>query len=290
MHRRKEKTFLFPKQQWIQENGPVGNAYQLTLFPTREGEIYTVYIEDRSYNLYTLPADGTDWQPISDLSSLLPDTPYETVSMAKSNDILYIVVSHDFNVPNENELFASRDGGKTWASVGRCPAGEVVGFEEMNDRFYLALEEHEIFVSEDIGKTWTAVDKGPKGEVHNLKVIQNTLFATTSTGLYYLDGDSWQRLQFPAPEAKKIVSFAGTENHLYVLAEFDWRNVGPQERTWWLFRSTDKGQSWTDITPKNASLIMGSEPFEDLPQATLVAAKDTVLVIGWRRCCGGSLN
>ncbi len=271
------EDIVAPKQQWIQENGPVGSGHVMTLFSTPEGEIYTVYDEGWKDILYKLPADGTEWQHVSDISSLQPDIPYDAVSMTKWNDTLYVVVSHD----NENELFASMDDGETWVSFGKCPAGWVNGFEVLDDRFYLALE-HEIFVSEDIGKTWNVVDDGLKGEVNTLEVIQNTLFATTSTGLYHLDGDSWQRLQFPAPEAKKIVSFAGTENHLYVLAEFDWRNVESLERTWWLFRSTNKGQSWTDITPKNASLIMGSEPFEDLPQATLVAAKNTVLVISWR--------
>lgn len=275
-----EKGVSVPKQQWIQENSPVGSGELMTLLPTPEGEIYIVYNEGRSFKLSKLPVDGTEWQHVSDLSSLLPDTPYDTVSMVQWNDTLYVVVSHDFNEPNENELFASMDGGETWVSFGRCPAGWIVGFEEMNDTFYLALE-NKIFVSEDIGKTWNVVDGGLTGEVNTLKVIQNTLFAATSTGLYHLDGGSWQRLQFPVHEAKKIVSFVGTENHLYVLGEWDWKNVGPQDRTWWLFRSTDKGQSWTDITPTNALPIMGSEPFKDLPEATLVAAKNTLLLIGW---------
>ncbi len=274
-----------PKQQWVQENSPVGSGHLMTLFPTREGKIYIVYNEGRNFNLYKLPVDGTEWQHISDISSLLPDTPYDIVSMAKSNDILYIVVTHDGR-HNPNELYGSRDGGKTWSSVGRCPDGWVVGFEVTDDRFYLAIES-QIFVSKDTGKTWSVLDEELLiGEVNILEVIRNMLFAATSTGLYRLDGDSWQRLEFPIPvpipQVKTIVSFAGTENNLYALTAWDWQNVGPQERTWGLFRSTDKGQSWTDITPKNASLIMGPEPFEDEPQATLVAVKNTVLVIGWR--------
>ena len=269
-----------PKQQWVQENSPVGSGHLMTLFPTPEGKIYIVYNEGRNFNLYKLPVDGTEWQPVCDISSLLPDTLYDAVSMAESNDILYIVLTLDGR-QYSNELYGSMDDGETWDSFGRCPAGWVVGFEVMDDSFYLALE-HEIFVSEDIGKTWNVVDEGLTGEVSTLKVIQNTLFAATNTGLYHLDGGSWQRLQFPVHEAKKIVSFVGTENYLYVLGEWDWKNFGPQERTWWLFRSTDKGQSWTDITPTNALPIMGPEPFDKEPHATLVAVKNTLLVIGSR--------
>ncbi len=274
-----EEGVSVPKQQWVQENSPVGSGHLMTLFPTPEGEIYIVYDEGWEDILYKLPIDGTEWQPVCDISSLLPDTLYDAVSMVKSNDMIYIVLTLDGR--HSNELYGSLDDGETWVSFGKCPAGSVVGFEVLDDRFYLALE-HEIFVSENIGKTWNVVDEGLAGEVSTLKVIQNTLFAATNTGLYHLDGDSWQRLQFPVNEAKKIVSFVGTENHLYVLGEWDWKNVGPQERTWWLFRSTDKGQSWTDITPTNASPIMGPEVFENEPHATLVAVKNTLLLIGWR--------
>ncbi len=278
------EDIVAPKQQWIQESGPVGSGYLRTLFSTQEGEIYVFNSEGRSNILYRLPVDGTEWQYLTDFSSLQLDMPYDAVSMAKSNDILYIVLTLDGR-HSPNELYGSRDGGKTWSSLGRCPDGWVVGFEVMDDRFYLAFENN-TFVSADTGKTWTAVDVGLKGEVNTLKVIQNMLFAATDTGLYHLDGDSWQRLQFPIPvpipQVKTIVSLAGTENYLYALTAWDWQNVGPQVQTWGLFRSTNKGQSWTDITPTNALPIMGPEPFDDEPQATLVAVKNTLLLIGWR--------
>ena len=264
-----------PKKEWIQENGPVGHGHLLTHFPTHEGEIYIVYNEGRDYKLYKLPVGKTEFQYISDITSN-PDTFFDSVFMAKWNNTLYFVGSAD----ELNELFASSDDGVTWGSIGRCPEGWGVGFEELDDRFYLALE-YKIFVSDDIGKTWNIVDERLTGEVSTLKTIQNTLFAATSTGLYHLEDGNWQRMQFSIPEAKIILSFVGTEKNLYVLAARAWQDVGPQERTWWLFRSTDKGQSWTDITPTNALPIMGSEPFEDLPQATLVAEKNTVLLIGW---------
>ena len=264
-----------PKQEWIQENGPVGHGHLVTHFPTPEGEIYIVYNEGRDYRLYKLPVGQTEFQHISDITTN-PDTYFDSVFMAKWNNTFYFVGSNELN-----ELFASTDDGVTWVSVGRCPEGWVVGFEELDDRFYLALE-NKIFVSDDIGMKWNVVDEGLTGEVSTLKVIQNTLFAATSTGLYHLEDGNWQRMQFPIPEAKKILSFVGTEKNLYVLTAWEWQNFGPQNRTWWLFRSTDKGQSWTDITPTNVLPIMGPEPLDKEPDATLVTGKSTVLLVGRR--------
>ncbi len=273
----KGEDIAVPKRQWIQENGPVGSGHLMTQFPTPEGEIYIVY-EEGNFKLYKLPVDGTEWQYVSDISSLLQDIRYGTVYMSKWNGTLYLVALND----DFNELYASTDDGETWVSVGRCSAGRVVGFEAMNDRFYLAYE-NSIFVSKDTGKTWSNLDLDVRliGEVKTLNIIQNMPLAATDGGLYHIDGDSWQRLQFPIAEAKAVVSFTGTEDNLYALTTWDWENIGPQNQTWWLFRSTDKGQSWTDITPTNASPIMGNEPSEDLPEATLVAVKNKVLLIGW---------
>ena len=71
---------------------------------------------------------------------------------------------------------------------------------------------------------------------------------------------------------------------LYAKAALDWDKVdGPalrqmsrgQKRSWWIFRSTDKGESWTDITPTNAWPIMGHNP-----DVVLAAVGQTILVIG----------
>ena len=276
-----------PKQQWIQRNAPVGSGLYMDLFQTKDGEIY-FFSNERNDKLYKMHAEGNEWKQVSDITSLQLE---EFNNLFMVNDTLYIVLTKylsgaDYSRIYAPELYCSSDGGETWVSVGKCPEGRIVGFEALDDRFYLAFE-NQIYVSKDTGKTWTVFDEGLTGEVNTLKVIQNMPLAATNEGLYHIDGDSSQRL-LPIDEAKKVIAITGTENNLYVLTEWDWENVGAEEqndelpeRTWWLFRSTDKGQSWTDITPTNAAPIMGAEPFEDLPQATLVAVKNTVLLIGW---------
>ena len=277
-----------PKQQWIQRNAPVGSGHSMTLFQTKEGDIQLFRDEGWSKILYRLSVDGSEWIQVSDIASLQAEHDIDFL-MVELNNTLYTVLDYyhqdgDFNRIFVNKLYRSSDGGKTWSLVGRCPEGHVADFEVIDDRFYLIVEE-KIFVSSDIGKTWSVLDVGLPWKVSTLKVIQNMLFAATDRGLYHIDGESLQRLQFPIDEVKKVTevtSIAGTENSLYALTVSDWEHVGPDERTWWLYRSTDKGQSWTDISPTNVLPIMGDEPFEDRPEATLVAVNNTVLLIGWR--------
>ena len=61
----------------------------------------------------------------------------------------------------------------------------------------------------------------------------------------------------------------------------DFSNDNNIRQFWGLYRSTDKGKSWTEITPKNAHSILGNEPFQYEPLASLVAKENTVLLIGW---------
>ena len=269
------------KQQWIQRNAPVGSGHNITLFQTQDGKIY-FFSDGRGGKLYKMQAERNEWKQVSDLTSLQAE---DFNKFLMVNDTLYVVFTRYRRAADRSriyspEIYCSRDSGETWVSVGKCPDGWVVGFEAIDDRFYLAIED-KIFVSKDTGKSWSVLDVKLTGEVNTLKVIQNMLLAATDEGLYHIEGDSSQRLHFPITEAKKVTSITGTENNIYAVTEWDWKNVGPQDRTWWLFWSTDKGQSWTDITPTNASPIMGDERFKISPEATLVAVKNTVLLIGW---------
>ncbi len=250
-----------PKQKWIQGNTPAIGFWVRTLFPTAEGEIYSV---DGGGTIYKLPINGTEWQQVNDISSLLNES--LSVPMVKLNDTLYVVTS--------NELFASTDGGKTLLPVSKCPAGRVVGLVTMDDTFYLGLENN-VYRSIDAGVNWTEMSNGLTGRINTLEGIQDTLFAATDKGLYRLNVNDWERLQLPVPEQEPegIGSFAGTENTLYVMAKLNLvsRNI----RSWWILRSTDKGNTWTDISPNNAWPFTGSAP-----SVILTAAGKTVLAIG----------
>ena len=250
------------KQQWIQRNGPETGISMSTLFYTSEGEIYFIH---PSNTILKLPVDRSELQTVKDVSDL-GEASDDEIPLAELNDKLYTVLS--------DELYSSTDGGKTWLSVGKCPEGNVTKLVIADETFYLAHEE-QIFRSTDLGKTWTTVDIGMTGRINAMKANHNILFAATATGFYRLKVDNWQRLQFPVEGADNFNSLAITENNIYVQAELHWRKDDFQKQTWWLFRSTDNGDSWTDITPPNAW-----QTIEHRPLLTTLAMGKTVLLIG----------
>ena len=262
------------KQQWVQAK-PARGTWLTTVFSTPEGELYVV---DGDVNMHKLSADGKKWQHISDMRSL--DTNWAAKSLAaKWKDTFYVVPS--------DQLFASTDGGVTWdlrySWQEEKKYWNPVELVLTDQAFYLAFE-NGIFRSEDGGKTWEAINDGLTGEIESIVALRNTvhlgsspIFAGTKDGLHRLEGDGWQRLELPVP-AKVIRAVAATEKRLYVSVELHWDQIDlqkadrEQQRTWWMFRSSDFGNSWEDITPTNAWPIKGGAPW-----IQLVAVGETLL-------------
>ncbi|MCY3741922.1 MAG: sigma-70 family RNA polymerase sigma factor [Candidatus Poribacteria bacterium] len=257
-----------PKQQWIQA-GPIKGSKAEGLLATSEGELYTF----ADMQVYKLEADGKEGRHIFDFRSLLNSRP-PTAPLAKWKDTLYIILA--------NELLASKDDGQTWDLVHALPDRhyDAIGLILTERAFYAAFE-NGIFRSEDNGKTWQAINDGlmmgDMGYIRSIVNMQDTLFAGTSNGLYRLNADSWQRVAFSV-SVGRIRSLAATKNKLYVAAEMsdaDPRAVSRgQQQAWWIFRSTDLGNSWDDITPTNAWAVKGWPPF-----VKLIAAGDTLLAM-----------
>ena len=257
-----------PKQQWIQA-GPIKGSAAKGLFVTPEGELYTF----ADMQIYKLEADGKEGRHLFDFRSLV-DSRAPAAPITKWKGSLYITLAR--------ELLASKDDGETWDLVHAFPDSHYfsVGLILTEQAFYVAFEDG-IFRSEDNGKTWNAINNGlmieDMGGIRSIVNIQDTLFAATRHGLYRLSADSWQRVEFPV-SVGRIRSAAATEDKLYVAAEMsdtDPRKVSRgQQRAWSIFRSTDLGNSWTDITPTNAWPPEGRPPF-----VKLIAAGDTLLAM-----------
>ena len=265
-----DQTQVSVQQQWIGVR-ELGGTPVMTLFPASEGELYIV---SGKGNIYKLPAHRGAWQHVKNVNSLV-DNWKGKAPMMEWHNTLYIVLS--------NELFASTNNGETWRSVGNCPKGNTVGLLVRNDMFYLAYE-NGIFRSDDIGKTWVPMNDGLTGKINALNAIENILFAGTDTGLYRFNGTSWQLIQFPESQAVRIQAMASGDNTLYVAAGVDFRKLdggtlqqifGGHKRSWWIFRSTDNGRSWTEITPTNVWPILGH-----LPPIVLVATEKILLILG----------
>ncbi len=262
-----------PKRQWIQSEPIVGSGVE-GLFATEEGELYTVH----DAHIYKWQDDRTGWQQVSgdirDYHDKLTEIHgLNKVPIAKWNNILYIVL--------ENLFLASKDGGKTWEIVHSWTDGARIPRElVLTEQAFWVIFYNGAFRSEDKGKTWKNVnDELPEGYIF-LVAMENKVFSGTYTGLYRWNTGSWQRIEFPVPEAIVVTSAAGTKDRLYVMAslgpDLDYKAAQEgRQRTWWIFRSTDSGNSWEDITPTNAWPVKGWPP-----DIQLLAAGETLLLMG----------
>ena len=256
-----------PKQQWIQAQ-PVKGSDANGFLATSDGEFYA----SADLQIHKLEADGNRWQHLFDFTPLIRVLP-PNIPIAKWENTLYVTLANDF--------LASKDDGKTWDLVNTLPDGHylAIGLILTEEAFYAAFDTG-IFRSEDNGKTWQAINDGLMigvGDIGSIVNIQDTLFVGTGNGLYRLSADSWQRVEFPV-SVGRIRSAAATEEKLYVVAEMagtDPRKVSRGlQRAWSIFRSTDLGSSWDDITPTNAWAVKGWPPF-----VKLIAAGDTLLAM-----------
>ena len=258
-----------PKQEWIQAE-PLKGSDATALSITSDGELYTVADE----GIYKMESDGKAWQQITDINALGVNY-MRAALIEKWNDTLYLSVS--------NTLLASKDDGKTWELVHALPVDYglfAFDLELTEQAFYIILSDYTAFRSEDLGKTWKAMNVVGFPENPNAMVVfQDTLFAGTHNGLYRLKDNNWESVEFPAPVGE-ILSIATTEGKIYVAAKFNQGRTSSQRvrqgqaRGWWIFRSTDSGDSWDDITPTNAWQVMGLPP-----EIKLIATGETLLAM-----------
>ena len=264
---------------WIQMNEPGVRRSVNVLSATSENTLYTV-IGDES--IYKLPAGEAAWQLVN--ADFLRQDTHGTIPIAERDGTLYIIPS--------DELFASTDGGVTWHSMGPCPKGYTQELIITEDTFYLCLSEG-IFQSNDAGNSWKALSSGLDSRlkehagIGSLRICRGTLFAGTSLGIYRLDAGIWKHLRLPVDDIVRANALVGSEDQLYVAISVNIlegpgtpeENFKPlwdgEKRSWWILRSADGGDSWTDITPADPSNLMGI-----LPRITLLAAGETLLVIG----------
>ena len=264
---------------WIQTNEPGIRHPVNNLSVTAEKVLYAV-IGDKS--IYKLPAGEEAWQLVN--ADFPRQDSHDNSPIVAHNDTLYIVSSH--------ELFASTDDGATWHSIGPCPEGHVRELMITEETFYLCLDIG-IFQSDDAGNSWTDISNNldsrsiEQSGIHTLRMGPDKLFTGTSFGVYRLKADSWEHLQLPVDDIVDVNALVVSEDHLYVAVAVNilagdgtpeenfkrlWKS---EERSWWIFRSSDGGDSWTDITPADTSLLIGV-----LPRMTLIAAGETLLLIG----------
>ena len=256
-----------PKQQWIQSEPVIGSKVD-SIHATPHGELYVI---DRNLNIYKLQGDGKGWQHIYDVSSLNTRL-HPSIPIATWKNTIYILTS--------NQFYSSSDSGKSWDLIYTWQNAFTPLNLILTEQAFYAVFDLKIYRSEDAGKTWETFNDGLKPIIYSIVENHNTLFAETDTGLYRLNADSWELVKFQESAIGGIRSIAATKEKLYVAAYISSDVAHPNKvadglaRGWWIFRSSDLGNSWEDITPTNAWPINGF-----MPHLKLFCVGETLLVM-----------
>ncbi len=217
--------------------------------------------------LHQMATDNQKWHLINNSLPIIDAT--IPIAITEHGGTLYIVT--------DDVVIASKDKGKTWKPLGPRPEGHAIGLIVKDNangsiELYLALLQG-MFHSKDIGVSWTPLNKGlAKRKIYAITSIENALFAGTNRGLFRLNLNSqsvddldksgvWEQL--PVAESISIHAFAVSEHRIYVVAgrlkitaDIDVLDIGAiakavlsKQPLWTVFRTTDQGDSWIDITP-----------------------------------------
>ena len=226
-------------------------------------------------SIFKLTEDVNRWQHLFDIIKL--NTGYSgNEPIAKWKNTLFFIPS--------SELFTSTDDGKTWKLRHSWEHYSSPKEWLLTESAFYIVFMNGIVRSKDEGKTWEDINSGlplntPLDSLRSIVEIQNITFLGTRNGLFRLMDNEWEQVDFPE-SIGRIRSLAATKDKLYAAVELrdelsNSRLVSRGlQRSWWIYRSTDLGKSWTDITPTKAWSVNGWPP-----HVKLIAAGDTLLVM-----------
>ena len=229
------------KPQWIQKKGPVGGNIS-DLFVSAQKEVYAI----GDVGLYRLTGDDkSEWTLINDSLPAI----YAAKSMAERADTLYLAAkTHVLKSTDRGvtwQPLGERPQGYTVALLITDPT-QIRRPQDAQIEMYLVLSKG-VFRSIDAGNTWHPFNAGlTTPSIQDAVAIENILFLATKQGFYRLDSDVWEKLPDEPPPSIDSLAVAG--NRIYLSSSNKVDPQSPLLHTS-LFTSDDFGDSWTDITP-----------------------------------------
>ena len=256
----------------VQSKGPEGGTIS-TLFTTTNGDVFAGTIN----GLYRLTDDHTTWKFINPIKGPSPPLHDNQTwwSVAERDATLYLATN--------TAILKSADRGETWETLCEVVQGDSENLEGMvltdgeqdaEMTIYLAYKKG-VFRSNNLGESWIQLLDGLEDtNIRSIAVFQDTIFAGTNNGLYLLKNNQWEQVLIDQENLRGITlnvsSLVVAANNLYVAAlkveddpsngidvAMELLNMGIELppftfylSLWSLYRLNDRGDSWTNITPK----------------------------------------
>ena len=141
-----------------------------------------------------------------------------------------------------NGVFRSTDSGVTWLPVNNGIADfDIYSFAISDSNILLGTSHGGVFRSTNDGNNWNRIGSGlPDTNVNFLTVSGTNIFAATSSGLFHSSdsGMSWNFESFVGNLHSDVSAIIGFGTYLF---------AGVKD-TLSMFRSSDNGDSWTEIS------------------------------------------
>lgn len=297
----------------VQSKGPEGGTIS-TLFTTTNGDVFAGTIN----GLYRLTDDHTTWKFINPIKGPSPPLHDNQTwwSVAERDATLYLATN--------TAILKSADRGETWETLCEVVQGDSENLEGMvltdgeqdaEMTIYLAYKKG-VFRSNNLGESWIQLLDGLEDtNIRSIAVFQDTIFAGTNNGLYLLKNNQWEQVLIDQENLRGITlnvsSLVVAANNLYVAAlkveddpsngidvDMELLNMGIElppftfyPSLWSLYRLNDRGDSWTNITPKldvvnnkvnfvhNNSTSFNRTVIVESPSIKLTASGEKILLI-----------
>jgi photosystem II stability/assembly factor-like uncharacterized protein len=224
--------------QWVQTNGPYGgNA-------TCVASINNYLLVGTAFGgIFRSTDSGQSWRPVN-------------VGMGLASAISILAIDDLFLASSSGSVFRSTDFGISW-SPSHSGLYDSIGYVLLSTKsFVFASTNYGFFRSTDKGINWSKSDSGLSDHlVANISQIGNDLFAQGNEISKSTDnGLSWERIDtitlFIGDGRAAFTSMCSLGQNLYVGA---YGTNGPYFTGSGIFRSTDKGKTWSLIENTNFS-------------------------------------
>ena len=155
-----------------------------------------------------------------------------------------------FGLVDTGELYASVDGGVTWAAQSALPVSDAVAIAaaETSNELFLATQSGLVYRSVDGGASWGAVGSVLGSDVVDMLILPSgdILLLTSAGTLYRSQDDGVSFAAIALLTAPNLVGLSRDENDdLYIVA-----------RTGEVSRSTDGGTSWSTVGAVTSSAVV----------------------------------